>query len=126
MKCLRQILKAGLLAGALLVLQACPPGLDRFYDELGKAMMQFTILSAETGDPIQNIRVSSATYREGAYDNLGTTDARGFCRVAIPYIRNEKGPYLRFYDPNRHFAEKDTLLTDLREREIRILLAPLD
>ena len=42
------------------------------------------------------------------------------CRVSIPFKKNQQGPYLRFEDPENHFAAKDTSLADLRDRVIEI------
>ena len=38
------------------------------------------------------------------------------------YVRNEKGPFLTFEDPQGFFQPKDTSLVDLREREIIVKL----
>ena len=42
--------------------------------------------------------------------------------VEIPYVRNEKGPFLTFEDPQGFFQPKDTTLADLRERDIIVKL----
>ena len=51
---------------------------------------------------------------------IGVTGDDGRCKVDIPYFRNELGPYLSFYSPDGQYAAKDTMLADLREREIVI------
>ena len=55
---------------------------------------------------------------------IGTTGEDGSCQVNIPYLRNVRGPVVRFEDPNGQYASKDTVLYDLRERTITIEMAP--
>ena len=126
MKILHNLLKGASLTGALFVFQACygMPQSD-LYRESGLAPMSFSLVSHETGEPIQGVQVKGSTW-DGGMDQegaaLGVTDANGRCRVEIPYFRNLEGPYLRFEDPSGQFAAKDTTLADLRDRDIVIKL----
>ena len=125
MKWLHNLLKGASLTGALFVFQACygmpePP----LYEEAGEAPMSFSLVSKSTGEPLEGIRIgSNATInrKEGMIER-GITDAQGKCRVYIPYRRNIEGPFVFFEDPEGHYSDKDTVLLDLREREIRIEL----
>ena len=125
MKFLHNLLKGASLTGALFVFQACY-GMPQtpLMDEGGVAPMSFSLVSHDTGEPLEGIRIKGGTWersREGE-ELLGVTDASGRCRVEIPYARNLKGPYLRFEDPQGAFAVKDTTLADLRDRDIVIKL----
>ena len=125
MKILHHILKGASLTGALFVFQACygmPQ--DRLYTEGGLAPMSFSLVSRTTGEPLEGIQVKGGSWKRDMdrEDALGVTGEDGRCRVEIPYLRNVEGPYLRFEDPNGHFAAKDTTLADLRDRDIVIKL----
>ena len=127
MKWLHNILKGASLTGALFVFQACygipePP----LYEEVGEAPMSFSLVSKSTGEPLEGIRIgSNATInrKEGMIE-MGITDAQGKCRVYIPYRRNIEGPFVFFEDPEGHYFDKDTVLLDLRERDILIKMDP--
>ena len=88
--------------------------------EYGSAPMSFTLYSASTGEPLEGIHIYVQAY-EGQQE-LGVTATDGHCHVDIPYVKNELGPYLRFQDSDNRFAAKDTMLADLRERDIVIKL----
>ena len=125
MKWLHNLLKGVSLTGALFVFQACygTPQDSPFYEE-GKASMSFSLVSRSTGAPLEGIRVKvnvkeSRHAPEGVHE-IGRTDAAGHCRVEIPYLRNEMGPYLTFEDPQGQYITKDTVLTDLRDWEVVI------
>ena len=119
MKWLHNLLKGVSLTGALFVFQACY-GMPQpaIMEEHGEAPMSFSLVSHDTGEPLEGIKVM-AKDRGG---ELGTTDADGRCRVEIPYYRNEAGPFLTFKDPQGIYAAKDTSLADLRDREIVVKL----
>ena len=125
MKFLHNLLKGASLTGALCVFQACY-GMPQapLMEEGGLAPMSFSLVSHTTGEPLEGIRIKGGTWKQdmGREDVLGVTDANGRCRVAIPYYRNQEGPYLRFEDPQGAFVVKDTTLADLRDREIVIKL----
>lgn len=128
MKFLRKILKGVSLTGAIFVFQACygtrmPMPL---YEEGGEAPMRFSLVSKADGSPLEGIRILgvAAQYTDAKPLELGITGADGRCTVKIPYGRNRKGPYVTFEDPDGQFLKKDTLLTDLREREIEVKLVP--
>ena len=118
MKLFRNILKGSTLATALFIYQACygiPQG--PLY-EYGMAPMSFSIISASDGQPISGIKIGVKS--DGGMQEIGVTGDDGRCKVDIPYFRNALGPYLSFYAPDGRFADKDTMLADLREREIVI------
>lgn len=117
MKWLHNLLKGASLTGALFVFQACY-GIRQapIYEEQGVAPMSFSLVDHSTGNPLEGIMVS---VRQGDSPlELGVTDAAGRCRVEIPYVRNQNGPFLTFSDPQGLYMAKDTSLADLRERDI--------
>ena len=121
MKWLHNLLKGASLTGALFVFQACygiPQG--PLHEPAGQAPMNFKLISHDTGLPVEGIRILVNDY--GTFQLLGQTDAEGRCHVEIPYVRNEKGPFLTFEDPQGFFQPKDTTLADLRERDIIVKL----
>lgn len=124
MKWLHNLMKGASLTGALFVFQACygMPHDPKF--EGGMAPMTFTLVDHVTGEPIEGIHVQGKEYSRGSYQELGTTGADGTCRVQIPYIRNQEGPFLRFEDTQGLYVIKDTTLADLRDRDILIKLDP--
>lgn len=127
MKWLHNLLKGASLTGALFAFQACY-GMPEptLYEEAGEAPMSFSLVSKSTGEPLQGIRIgSNATInrKEGMVER-GVTDAQGKCRVNIPYRRNIEGPFVFFEDPEGHYLDKDTVLLDLRERDIIIKMDP--
>ena len=128
MKWLRDRLKGASLTGALFVFQACygipePP----LYEEAGEAPMSFSLVSKSTGEPLEGISIgSNATInRKEGMIRMGVTDAQGKCKVNIPYRRNLEGPFVFFEDPEGRFSDKDTVLLDLRERDILIKMDPV-
>ena len=122
-KFLHNLLKGASLTTALFIFQACY-GIRQPFWEYGEAPMRFTLVSGQTGDPLTGIRILSAVSTYNGSIELGVTDEAGHCQVDIPYLRNEKVPFLHFEDPEGRMAPKDTLLADLREREILIQMIP--
>lgn len=123
MKWLRNILKGSTLATALFIFQACYGTPQGPLYEYGTAPMSFTLCSASTGEPLEGIHITVSVYE--APQEIGVTASDGHCQVEIPYVKNELGPYLSFQDPDGRFASKDTMLADLRERDIVIKLKEL-
>ena len=125
MKWLHHLLKGASLTTALVVFQACygvPQ--DPLYEAEGTAPMSFTVVSSESGEPLWGVRIEGMRDKyEGDYQVLGMTDAQGKCKVSIPYLRNQTGPYLRFWYGH---VWKDTTLADLRERDIMIKMTPAE
>ena len=124
MKWLHNLMKGASLTGALFVFQACygvpQPALT---DEAGSAPMSFSLVSKQTGEPIEGVRITgNATGGVESFKELGVTGADGKCRVSLPYVRNLEGPFVRFEDPEGLYAAVDTSFADLREREIVIRL----
>ena len=125
MKWLHNILKGASLTTALFIFQACY-GSPQYpmMAEVGEAPMSFSVFSRTTGTPLKGIQIfgEDREHRDG-YQLLGVTGEDGTCKVVLPYIRNVEGPFVRFEDPDGKFAVKDTVLYDLRERDITIKLA---
>ena len=124
MKWLHNLLRGFSLTGALFVFQACygipePP----LYEEGGEAPMTFTLVSHSTGAPLAGIDIKyNSTNGDDIIYKIGATDADGKCQVKIPYRRNLEGPFIRFEDPEGQYIAKDTVLIDLRERNITVKL----
>ena len=128
MKWLHNLLKGASLTTALFIFQACYGNpQNAMLDEYGEAPMTFLVHSKTTGAPVEGVLVQSTTNENGGmvFSNLGVTDSNGLCKVNIPYYRNVRGPWLRFEDPSGNYAVKDTVLFDLRERDIEINLNQL-
>lgn len=121
MKWLHNLLKGASLTTALFIFQACYGTAERLYlEDRGEASMSFTVTSRTSGEPLQGIRVSGSEDNDLSFLDLGTTGPDGRCSVQIPYYRNVRGPYIRFMDPSGYYEVKDTVLYDLRERDIEI------
>ena len=125
MKWLHNLLKGASLTGALFVFQACYGMPQNALEaEDGYAPMSFSVSDGSTNKPLQGIRIMGQPTNAGSenYEELGTTDENGRCKVNIPYIRNIQGPFIRIEDPNGKYASKDTVLYDLYKHEIAIKL----
>ena len=123
MKWLAKLLKGASFTTALFIFQACyGPYNNIMLEDRGEAPMSFSVQSKATGEPLSGIRILGAEYDAGGayYQELGVTGKDGRCSVSIPYVRNMKGPLMRFEDPAEVSAQKDTVLYDLRERDIVI------
>ena len=124
MKWLHNLLKGASLTTALFVFQACyGTPQTPMETERGEAPMTFSLVSVSTGKPLEGITIlgQDLPYENG-YRPLGVTDFEGRCKVSLPYLRNIKGPFVRFEDPDGRYAIKDTVLYDLRERDITVKL----
>lgn len=122
MKWLHNLLKGISLTGALFVFQACYGSPKDPMWDMGDARMSFSVVSHETGEPLEGVKVSQTDY--GGHRELGTTGTDGKCSVQFQYQKNYRGPYLRFEDADGLYAVKDTVLDDLRFREIVIKMDP--
>ena len=123
MKWLHNLLKGISLTGALFVFQACYGSPEDPRPIPDETPMDFSVVSHTTGEPLAGIKVLD--YKGGdRYEELGVTDAGGKCRVDLPYYMELRGPYIRFEDPDGNYTVKDTLIADLREREILIKMDP--
>lgn len=125
MKWLHNLLRGFSLTGALFVFQACygipePP----LYEEGGEAPMSFSVVSKTTGEPIEGVTIRANPFNNSNLNLIGVTGADGKCKVMLPYRRNLEGPFIEFSDPDRNFIQKDTTLSDLRERDILIEMTP--
>ncbi|MBQ7457888.1 MAG: hypothetical protein IJS70_01820 [Bacteroidales bacterium] len=126
MKWLRNIMRASTLTTALFIFQACYGTPQRPYWEEGEAPMTFSLVDRTSGAPLDGISIT-ACIREGEQPvEIGVTGTDGRCSVSIPYERNAIGPALKFQDPDGNYMPKDTVLADLREREILIELTPAE
>ncbi|MBQ6557558.1 MAG: hypothetical protein IJL86_08450 [Bacteroidales bacterium] len=122
MKLVHHLLKGATLTSALFVFQACYGTPGPMYEEGGEAPMSFTVVSQATGAPLKGIKVEAGAVESDSLSVVGTTDENGSCKLNLPYNRNLNGPFIRFEDPEGRFQPKDTVLTDLRERDIPIRL----
>jgi hypothetical protein len=123
MKLFRNLLKGLSLTSALFVVQACyGTPQPSMFGEGGEAPMSFYLVSNETGEPLEGIVISGNRVEGQNKYELGTTGADGKCRTAIPYMRNLEGPFLQFEDPEGKYSAKDTVIADLRDREILVRL----
>ena len=84
--------------------------------------MSFSLVAEDTGEPLEGIVISANRVEGQNKYELGITDADGKCRTTIPYMRNLEGPFLKFEDPEGKYSAKDTVIADLRDREILIRL----
>lgn len=121
MKWLRNILKASTLTTALFIFQACygTPHDMMLERERGVAPMSFSLVSDDTGAPLEGIKIL-ASETDTPTNEIGITGTDGRCKVELFYLRNIQGPNLRFQDPEGQYVPQDTTLADLREREIVI------
>ena len=122
MKWLRNLLKGASLTGALFAFQACYGTAYSPFYEAGEAPMSFSVVSHRTGQPIPGIKVYGGMNSYGHNTELGVSGEDGLCNVRIPYVKNEFGPHVQFEDPEGLYIPKDTVLVDLRERNIVIKL----
>ena len=83
--------------------------------------MTFSLVDRTSGAPLEGINVVATQFNYV----IGVTGADGRCSVNIPYERNVVGPYLQFEDPDGNYMPKDTMLADLRERDILIEMNPI-
>ncbi len=126
MKWLHNLLKGVSLSTALFIFQACyGTGQNPMFDERGEAPMTFVVRSASSGELLKGVVISGSDndFAGKYYQELGVTDAEGRCKVSIPYYRNAQGPWLKFEDPSGTYEAKDTVLFDLRERDIEVRLS---
>ena len=86
--------------------------------------MSFSVVSKTTGEPIEGVTIRANPFNKNNLDLIGITGADGKCKVMLPYRRNLEGPFIEFSDPGRNFIQKDTTLSDLRERDILIEMTP--
>lgn len=122
MKWLHNLLKGISLTGALFVFQACYGTKQDPRGYVEEAPMSFLVVSHATGEPLEGIALSQGNDFK---IELGATDSSGKCRVDLLYRMHQVGPDIRFEDPNGVYASKDTLLVDLRDREVVIKMDPL-
>lgn len=124
MKWLHNLLLGCSLTGALFVFQACYGSpQDSLHFDSGEASLTFSVVSVETGEPVGDVRILSAeTEGQKEMREVGTTGPDGRASVKIPYLRNVRGPFVRFEDKAGAYVPKDTVFLDLQPREILIEL----
>ncbi len=116
-------LKWASLAAALVVFAACTLAHKPLLaDEEGDARMGFTVVSAEDGSPVEGVAVRAYE----SWSDVAYTDEAGCCEAWLHYRRNVEGPTVSFVDPSERFAAKDTVLADLRFRNIVVKLVPVE
>ena len=119
-------MKGASLTSALFVFQACyGTPMNSLYEEGGDAPMSFSIVSHDTGKPLEGVKIQASTIRDRGFQEIGVSGADGTCDVQIPYRKNQIGPFLRFEDAEGKYFAKDTSLADLRQRDIVIKLDPV-
>ncbi len=119
MKWLHNLLKGISLTGALFVFQACyGTPQTPLEEEEGFAPMTFSLVSRATGEPLEGIKIKSRVWETPRL--IGTTGSDGKCHVEMFYYRNRPGPVISFEDSTGTYMTKDTVLADLRERDILI------
>ncbi|MBO4558381.1 MAG: hypothetical protein J5693_07220 [Bacteroidales bacterium] len=126
MKWLHNLLKASTLTTALFIFQACYGTPQKPYWEIGEAPMTFSLVDRTSGAPLEGISIKAGISAGELPVEIGVTGADGRCSVSIPYERNTIGPALNFQDPDGNYMPKDTVLADLREREVLIELTPAE
>ena len=110
-------------AAALVVFAACTIAhKPLLVDAEGDARMSFTVLSAADGSPVKGVAVRAYE----SWSDVAYTDEAGCCEVWLHYRRNVEGPTVSFVDPSERFAAKDTVLADLRFRNIVVKLVPVE
>lgn len=116
-------LKWASLAAALVVFAACTIAhKPLLVDAEGDARMGFTVLSAADGSPVKGVAVRAYE----SWSDVAYTDEAGCCEAWLHYRRNVEGPTVSFVDPSERFAAKDTVLADLRFRNIVVKLVPVE
>ena len=110
-------------AAALVVFAACTLAhKPLLVDAEGDARMSFTVLSAADGSPVKGVAVRAYE----SWSDVAYTDEAGCCEAWLHYRRNVEGPTVSFVDPSERFAAKDTVLADLRFRNIVVKLVPVE
>ena len=110
-------------AAALVVFVACTLAHKPLLaDEEGDARMGFTVLSAADGSPVKGVAVRAYE----SWSDVAYTDEAGCCEAWLHYRRNVEGPTVSFVDPSERFVSKDTVLADLRFRNIVVKLVPVE
>ena len=110
-------------AATLVVFAACTLAhKPLLVDAEGDARMGFTVLSAADGSPVKGVAVRAYE----SWSDVAYTDEAGCCEVWLHYHRNVEGPTVSFVDPSERFAAKDTVLADLRFRNIVVKLVPVE
>jgi len=117
-----KLLSGALLVAALLACSACKKAAKPLLEEGGLVALQFTVVSQTSGAPLEGIRMTDVS--SGGMMGLGVSDDQGRIFAQIEYVRNWRGPFVRFEDPEGMFYQKDTLLADLRPRNITIEMVP--
>lgn len=120
MKWLHNLLKGFSLTTALFIFQACYGTPEWLHD----GRLPFKVVAADTGDPLEGARISSRVYAAENLDWIpcAVTDANGEAMVVFGTMDGES-PQFRIEVPGAEYIVKDTVLTDLRYRDVLISLA---
>ena len=120
MKWLHNLLKGLSLTTALFIFQACY-GTPEW---LHHSVLPFKVVDARTGDPLQDVGISSRVEAAEYLDWIpgGVTDEKG---EALVYFETADGakPEFRIEATGTDYLVKDTVLIDLSYRTIEIQLA---
>lgn len=119
MKWLHNLLKGFSLTAALFIFQACYGSPEWLHDN----NLRFKVIAADTGDPLEGVRISS---RVQAAENLdwipvGETGTNGETFVHFGTMDGAK-PQFRFEAQENEYRVKDTVLMDLSYRLVEIRL----
>ena len=119
MKWLHNLLKGLSLTTALFIFQACYGTPDWLHD----AELDFKVVAAGTGEPLEGVRISS---RIQAADNLDwipccvtNADGEGIARFGT---MAGTSPQFRFEAEDPSFRVKDTVIIDMKPRIVEISL----
>ena len=121
MKWLHNLLKGLSLTTALFIFQACygtPEGLD-FYS------MSFKVVAADTGDPMEGVKVSARVrgYNGPTLSGGFLTGPDGEATVHFSRFDDEVLPPAFHFEPaDDTYCVKDTVITDISPRLIEIAL----
>lgn len=119
MKWLHNLLKGFSLTTALFIFQACY-GTPEMYRELCEWNLSFKVLDADTGNPLEGVKVSNRQY--GNWHTFAdSTNADGILPVSFGTYDNAPMEF-RFEAPDAVYSMKDTTFIDSTPREIEIRL----
>lgn len=115
----RNFLKGASLTTALFIFQACYGTPEWLHD----VDVSFRVVSAEDGKPLDDVGIYSRVYKSSNLDWIlcGYTNESGVANVMAGVIDGQS-PEFRFEAGDSTYAVKDTVIADLRQREILIRL----
>ena len=123
MKWLHNLLKGLSLTTALFIFQACYGTPEWLHD----SQLSFKVVAADTGDPLEGVRISSRVQAASNLDWIpgSVTDANGEAMVWFGTI-DGASPQFRFESTDAAYRVKDTVIVDLKPRMVEIALLKAD